>query len=91
MNGFGKFLTLFALSAVGAAAADTKVIESTRALHDAALQADPASVFWQDARAVHAERDLYANPVPGYRTRFVHDGRRTTATSYWFVLTKSCT
>jgi hypothetical protein len=68
MNGFSKFLTLFALSAVSATAADTKVIESTRALHDAALQADPASVFWQDARAVYAERDLYGNPVPGYRT-----------------------
>jgi hypothetical protein len=78
MNGLSKFLTLSVLSAaVSATAADTGVLESTRALHDAALETDPASVFWQAARAVYAEKDVYGNPVPGYRTevrsRWTHD------------------
>jgi hypothetical protein len=68
MNRFCWSFVFLAFSASCAVAADSNIIESTRSRHDAALQTDPASAFWQDARPIYAERDTYGKPVPGHRT-----------------------
>ena len=68
MNRFSMVLILFLLISSGAFAVDDNVMESTKAEHDAALQTNPASSFWQHAHPVYAERDTHGNALPGYRT-----------------------
>jgi cellulose/xylan binding protein with CBM9 domain len=68
MNRFFRLCILFAISVSCAAAAENNLVESERTPRDAALQADPASEFWQHAPAIYAEKDTYGEPVPGHRT-----------------------
>jgi hypothetical protein len=59
---------LLAFFAVTVVRAGDRVILSSRAPHDSALETNPASGFWKDAPRVFAEHDSYGRPVPGYRT-----------------------
>jgi Carbohydrate family 9 binding domain-like len=63
-----QIILLAALAAGTGLAADTQVITSSHASHDATLETDPASAFWLSAPRVFAERDSHGKPVPGYRT-----------------------
>ena len=51
-----------------ARAADDGVIESTKAVQDAALSTDPAISFWQAARPVLADKAPFGQAQPRYRT-----------------------
>src|SRR5581483_3199213 len=55
-------------SFVPAFSADRRVITSTYAQQDVALQIDPASSFWSDSRPVYMEKDSFGKSVPAYRT-----------------------
>src|ERR1022692_2280812 len=63
-----QIILLAALAAGTGLAADSPVIKSSRAPHDATLETDPTSAFWLKAPHVFAEHDSYGKPVPGYRT-----------------------
>ena len=51
-----------------AVAQDSRTFKSVQAPHDAALDTDPSSSFWQGALPVVATLDSQAKPVPGHRT-----------------------
>ncbi len=55
-------------SFVPAFSADRRVITSTYAQQDVALQIDPASSFWSASRPVYMEKDSFGKSVPAYRT-----------------------
>jgi hypothetical protein len=57
---------LFLLST--ALLASTGTVVSVRAEGDVALDTNPSSSFWQDARPVVADRDNFGKPVPGFAT-----------------------
>jgi len=44
------------------------LIESVHAEHDVVLNTDPASPFWQAAKAIYAEVDTRGHALPEYRT-----------------------
>jgi hypothetical protein len=61
-------LMLTSLVAVAGQPDPAAPIESTQAQRDVALNTDPASTFWRDARPVFAEVDNRGRPQPEYRT-----------------------
>jgi hypothetical protein len=64
-----RLFALFVLSATTIAGnTGAAVLESTEAPQDAEIQTDPHSVFWRNAGRVYAEKDLYGNALPLYRT-----------------------
>jgi hypothetical protein len=67
MNGFVRTLVVVLLSGATLVAGQA-VIESTFANKNAALQVDPALLFWSAARPVLMEKDTFGKPVPRYRT-----------------------
>ena len=58
------------LGALAAAAlvASSGTMVSVQATADVALDTNPDSSFWKDARPVVADRDTFGKPVPGYVT-----------------------
>src|ERR1700719_1913848 len=64
---FFCLLPVFGLLAEGQGQ-EKPVIDSVYAEHDAALNTDPASPFWQAAKAIYAEVDTGGHSLPEYRT-----------------------
>ena len=75
---------LFLLSLLGPAntLSPKAVFESTRAEHDLALDADPSSAFWRDARPAYLEVNAQGRPEPDYRTEV---RSRWTAKNIYFL------
>jgi hypothetical protein len=61
-------LGFFFLLVVEGQGQEKPVIDSVHAEHDVALNTDPASPFWQAAKAIYAEVDTGGHPLPEYRT-----------------------
>jgi Carbohydrate family 9 binding domain-like len=63
-----RCLLFFSLLIAGCHGEEKPVIESVHAEHDAALNTNPASPFWRDARQIYAEVDTGGHILPEYRT-----------------------
>jgi hypothetical protein len=68
MSGFAKLFVTALLGFLPALAAGQALFESTFSKQDVALELDPASAFWSEARPVYMEKDSFGNAVPRYRT-----------------------
>src|SRR5215467_5369433 len=63
-------------------AQQSDLIESAKADHDTALELNPNSAFWRDARPVYAQVDPNSNEVPNFRTEV---RSRWTGTNIYFL------
>src|ERR1700693_4701815 len=67
MNNWVRVTSIWTLTA-SSLLASTGTMASVRTEADVALDTNPTSSFWQDARPVVADRDNFGKPVPGFAT-----------------------